>query len=292
MNVFLAKNDGAFRCPGLESEFRTKRRVKMRPHGLPEYKTPPLNEVAFGIQFSPAPHYSQIHAGEVFNLFKSDFPKVAEHGALPPMFETFGLSSQQAVQFGFGGAARHDRFWFISDDDRKLLQFQQDRVHLNWRNSTEGGEIYPRFDTMIFEFQNCIEKLEIFFRAYGLESLSCNQVELAYINHIKPGKSERYSDLIKLGGELISRSDDFALNYRRVIKDDSGKPTGRLISEVATALDQAGKELLLLNLTVRGAPADAKISSAVNFLNDARITIVNEFTDITTKDAHVIWGRV
>ena len=115
-----------------------------RPHNLPDFSLPPLSEVVLGVQFQSPIGYQQIHAGDVWKLFKNDYPLVQEHQALPPTFETFGLSTQSvSVPFNFNSGAVHDRFWFVKSDDHELIQFQQDRIVHNWRK-LDNSE-YPRF---------------------------------------------------------------------------------------------------------------------------------------------------
>src|SRR4051794_13517866 len=79
--------------------------IVTRPETLPDFCTPPLNEVVVGVQFTPARGYQQIRAGEVWALFRSIFPKVEEFPALPPMFETFGLPQAQHINFGIVSGA-------------------------------------------------------------------------------------------------------------------------------------------------------------------------------------------
>lgn len=64
-----------------------------RPDHLPDFRTPPLNEVVVGVQFAPARGYQQILAGEVWELYRAQFPTVEEMPPIPPAFETFGLSA-------------------------------------------------------------------------------------------------------------------------------------------------------------------------------------------------------
>jgi uncharacterized protein (TIGR04255 family) len=264
----------------------------MRPDNLPEYTSPPLNEVAIGVQFTPAPQYSQIHAGEVWNLFKNDFPKVVEQAPLLPSFETFGLPSPPTLQFGFGQAAVHNRYWFLSGNENELIQFQNDRLHHNWRNRGLEADSYPRFDNVLVRFSDELTSLEKLMSGYGSEKLVCNQAEVSYINHIplREGANE-ISNWLRIDGAFASQSSDFNAGYRRVLLDSEKKPLARFTVEAASGYDPLGNSLLMLNFTVRGAPIGNDLQGTIIFLNNAREIIVNEFTAITTDSAHNFWKR-
>ena len=156
-----------------------------RPVDLPDFKMPPLNEVVFGIQFQPPVGYSQIHAGEVWQLFKSDFPVVQELPPLPPQFETFGLPATPSFNFGIFNPAQHNRFWFLSPDHTQLIQFQADRLLHNWRKIKGQLSEYPRFETMFDSFEAETRNFETYVGTLNPQTLHCHQVEISYVNHIK-----------------------------------------------------------------------------------------------------------
>lgn len=133
-----------------------------RPPHLPEYESPPINEVVMGVQFSTPNGYQQIYAGEVRDLFKNRFPKVRELDPLLPTFETFGLPQQQ-MKFEFFPGVVHNRYWFLSNDEDQLIQFQNDRFFHNWRKIGDGKNPYPRFDEIILNFNDELTSLNSFF---------------------------------------------------------------------------------------------------------------------------------
>ena len=79
---------------------------------------------------------------------------------------------------------------------------------------------------------------------------------------------------------------------RQVIKDDNGRPFGRLVVEAATANEEDGSPLIVLNITVRGAPEQASLESAIDFICKGRELIVLRFAQMTTDAAHKHWGRL
>lgn len=265
-----------------------------RPDDLPDFASPPLNEVVLGVQFTTPRGYQQIYAGDVWSLFRDRFPTVEELNSIPPMFETFGLPQAGKINFGIVTGASHDRFWFLSPAKEQLIQFQHDRLLHNWRKIGDQTNPYPRFDKIAADFEGELKALENFFQAFQAGPLQVNQCEISYINHIKPDDNSHLqpSDWINIIDESAFMPDDFSLTCRRTIRRSDGKPRGRLVCEAATAADEGGAQFLALNLTARGAPDEHTIASAFEFLNDGRDIIVRQFAKMTTDSAHQRWGRI
>ncbi len=263
-----------------------------RPHNLPDFKNPPLNEVVLGVQFQPARKYTQIRAGEVWALFRSTFPNVEEHPAITPAFETFGPPMVRMFNLGVGVGAQHNRFWFLSERNDEVIQFQHDRFLHNWRKTGDQDNTYPRFESMAKNYVDELEGLEKYFNTLEAQSLNCNQAEISYVNHI-PLLSERQavSDWVQFLHFAERDPSDFYGSYRRIITGTKGTPVGRLIVEFRGPEIIGGKRMLILSLAARGAPADQTIRSAEEFLKLGRKMIVNEFAAITTDYAHKLWGR-
>jgi len=266
-----------------------------RPEHLPDFKSPPLNEVVIGLQFSMPQGYQQIRAGEVWNLFKHEYPQVQEQPSLEPTFETFGGPFQHAPRppFSFVPGCTHDRFWFLNKDGSELIQFQQDRLLHNWRKVGDKSNNYPRFESMITKFEMELKKLEQYFDALSPQSLAINQCEISYINHIPFSKinGESLSDWLSFIGFANGDPDDYGINFRKIIRDDSGKPLGRFFAESALGYLPGGQEIIVLSLTVRGAPLGTDIDSGLKFLALGRDEIVQRFAELTTDQAHQKWER-
>jgi uncharacterized protein (TIGR04255 family) len=267
-----------------------------RPAHLPDYRNPPLNEVVLGVQFAPAQGYQQIRAGEVWNLYKPDFPHVEEMPPIPPAFETFGLlPSGRMFNFGVVTGAQHDRFWFLSEKKDDLIQFQQDRLLHNWRKVGDQSNEYPRFEKMILKFAAEARRLEAYFQTLAPQDLVCNQAEISYINHIaidQSGDRSSASDWFRFLKFNQKAPDEVSAQFRRAIMGPSDVPIGRLNCEMSTAVNTLGSKMFVLNLTVRGAPSDTTIGAALDFLKQGREIIVEEFAAITTDSAQDVWGRV
>lgn len=270
--------------------------MPLRPQHLPDYRNPPLNEVVLGIQFAPARGYQEIRAGEVWNLYKAEFPLVEELPPIAPMFETFGISRPSTIMnVGLVTGPIHNRFWFLSPEKTELIQFQQDRFLHNWRKVVDLNNEYPRFDKMIVDFEREAQLLENYFNDLSPQNLLCNQAEVSYINQIDFKKGEgrdKASDWFRFTNLGSAEPDDFSIVVRRNLKNTSGVPTARLICEISTNFTPLGARIFVFTLTVRGAPEGTTVAAALDLLRVGREVIVTEFAAVTTDSAQEIWGRV
>lgn len=267
--------------------------IAARPDHLPDFGNPPLNEVVLGVQFNPPQGYQQIFAGEVWNLFRKEFPNVEEQLPIAPAFETFGLPSK-GKKLGFITGATHDRFWFLRPDGDELIQFQQDRLLHNWRKVDDETNVYPRFESMLERFRGELDLLEEYMNGLTPQALSVNQCEISYINHIAPPDDEALlaSDWLRFVNFGNKEPDDFSLGFREVIHDADDKPQGRLICDASLGIKADRRQVILLTLTVRGAPKENTIESALDYLAKGRDLIVCKFAELTTDEAHIKWERV
>lgn len=264
-----------------------------RPADLPDFESPPLKEVGIGIQFNPIPGYSHIMAGDVWAIFKEEFPKVAEQLPIEPTFEVFGNIWAPQPVFNFQNVPPQVRYWFVSQDDEYILQFQKDRLVFNWRCANSGD--YPRFESLISTFEKHANSLRDFFSGIpGGQNFSINQCELNYVNVIQSDEESgnslwNYVNFLAPNGVEY---ENFNVNLREIILNDAGTPQGRLYIDAALGLNPANnKKGISLNLTIRGAPIGGSIGDALDFFKKGRRVIVKRFAELTTDKAHKIWER-
>ena len=261
-----------------------------RPEDLPDFRTPPLNEVVLGVQFKQPTGYQQILAGDVWKLFKSEYPQVLDQPPLPPTFETFGRTSVTG-QFQLVPAPLHTRFWFLRPDGDELIQFQQDRLLHNWRKVGDGDNLYPRFESIAPCFRNELDTLQKYLTSLAPQTLDINQTEISYINQFKLGKSKA-SDWLRFITIDPSDTEDFSVAFREIIFGETGKAQGRLVCEALSSIYPDGEIGIQITLTARGAPEGTDIDSALNFIAIGRAIIVRRFASLTTDFAHEQWGRL
>lgn len=261
---------------------------------LPSFDASPLNEVVVGVQFSAPPGYSAIYAREVWELYRENYPNLTQLAPIAPTFETFGasaLAQPPSVQLVFNqGNFAHPRYWFLSSDGHDLIQFQSDRLLHNWRQVEGSGE-YPRFEPTIGLFGTELRRLSEFMARFDQgKGLAISQTELSYINFIREPdgttpRPDKYLRFLHTGDRVI---EGYSGTFRQVfiVKENLG---ARLYVETANGSDALGRQGIVLNLTLRGAPADNSIGSAIEYLAACHDVIVPTFADLTTDEAHRLW---
>jgi uncharacterized protein (TIGR04255 family) len=247
-----------------------------------------------GVQFASPKGYSQVRAGEVWQLFRPEYPLVSEREALPPSFETFGLqhSSHMVGGVSLVSGALHDRFWFMRQSGDELIQFQQDRLLHNWRKVGDQSNEYPRFETMVERFRAELASLETYVATLTPQLLNITQCEISYINHIVDSRGKpKPSDWLTFASFEGVTPEDFTASFREIIRDAAGQPIGRFICECSSIIASTGRPVIALVLTVRGAPAGANTASAIDLITRGRDIIVRNFARLTTAAAHKSWDR-
>lgn len=150
------------------------------------------------------------------------------------------------------------------------------------------------------EFEGALRNFAGFIQEYDLGFVEPNQCEIGYINQIPVDSDQSpYRAMSELFGSLLpypdveelGQPDDSNLLIRYIIKDDDGRPIGRLIVSAEPARLLTGQMIIQLSLTARGAPDPADISGAVAFLHAGRRHIVRTFTAVTSPLLQTSWGR-
>jgi uncharacterized protein (TIGR04255 family) len=247
-----------------------------------------------GIQFATPPGYQQIYAGEVWALFRDEYPNVGEQPPLPPGFETWGLPQAAQLHFGIVTGASHDRFWFQTPKNDELIQFQNDRFLHNWRQDSAWTHSYPRFKALIAKFEQEVTKFDGYMRKFAPDGIAINQCEVTYTNHISIDSNDRQchaGEWLKFLNIDDFEVDDFNCIFRRTVLTETNEPYARLTCQAGVGVDAKQSRIILLNLTFRGRPRSPNINGAIEFLDSGHHMIVDFFTQITTNQAHAKWER-
>lgn len=259
---------------------------------LPDFLTPPLDEVVLGVQFAPCSAYLSVHAEKVWELFRKEFPEVQEHPALEPQFEVFGGHNPlSSIQIKFGLPPAKSRLWFISQDQNHLIQFQNDRLLLNWRKQPNGQE-YPRFESIAKGFSEYLAKLEGFFQKTFAQQLVINQAEVSYVNIVPVKDFSEADDWFNFWGGNQLKIESLNTSFTEVVRNEHDQAYARLSYGLQSMVTQDGKgKAFQLALTFRGKPDGDKTADSTKFIETGRAKIVTGFCEITTKNAQKEWGR-
>jgi len=262
---------------------------------LPEFESPPVDEVALGVDFLPLPNWKVPYSGLFWETIRDRYPSCDVQPTIfnPP--EQFGVIPPEiAVRF------YHDpnavRCWFLDDTGNHLVQLQPDKFLRNWRRLT-GNEPYPRYSTLRPAFEADWNLFGDFLRAQHLESPQAVQCEVTYINNIERGAGwESFADLSSVtplwagttSGGFLDAPESIGLNLAFPMEEQMGR--------LRVSIDHAfrvrdGKEILRLQLVARGKPISSSTADILAWLNVGHEWVVRAFADITTSKMHALWGR-
>jgi uncharacterized protein (TIGR04255 family) len=271
------------------------------PTHLPEFSSSPLIEVAISLQFATLSRVRTVHLGFLWDVFRANFPKFAEHPPLNPAFETFGPAANPSEQVRFELVTQPPlpRVWFLDQKGVELIQFQADRFIHNWRKV--GDETtYPRYERIRERFLEEVALLAEFLNRESLGAIEPNQCELTYINHIislpgedlaaEPGKVLRTWDTQALRLLPLPR-EDARMMMRFILRKGDDEPLGRILVSVDPGRQPDGTSVVQLTLVGRGRPAGSSASDIQQFLDLARENIGQVFLAITTDEMQQRWGR-
>jgi len=272
-----------------------------RPADLPDFRKPPVAETVLSLQFEPPGGLTAAHLGLLWQRFRQQLPLVEEHPPLPPVFEKFEAPSPAQVEVTIEEKPPVPRLWFLNPPKTELIQIQADRFIHNWRK-VQGMEPYPHYEPILTKFRKEVATLEQLLSDEALGKLCVNQCEVTYVNHIEPlGMWERHGQLETVlrswswlpGEAFLPEPEDGAVRMRFIIRDEAGKPIGRLHVALQPAWKKTDNSpILTMNLTARGAPLGEGIEGAFAFFDLGRRWIVKGFADLTTPEMHRVWERI
>jgi len=272
------------------------------PPDLPDFASPPLEEVVLGLQYATDKEILAHHIGLYWERIRDDFPAVQQHDPIAEQIEDLSEESHSAGIGKLGlrlmtGAPPLPRCWFLSASGAKLIQLQPGRLLHNWRKVV-GDEGYPHFEALRDEFMDRWEEFSRFAEESGLGQPKVNQAELTYVNHIEKGACwEDIQDMPKLFSFLATPSQadrlprleagEYHLHYRL--------PTdlGRLHVEVEPVVRRRDMSVVLrMTLTARGPTKGNEPADVLQWFQSGRESVVWAFTSLTREKAHECWGRI
>lgn len=275
--------------------------MKQKERSLPEYETPPVNEVVISVQFDTLEKFSAVHPGVYWQRIRNTYPKVSVQPPLSSVFELFEEEKLKEEKLkGLTGKLSPippiPRCWFLDDTQNHLVQIQTDRFVHNWKKVT-GTEEYPRYESIREDFTSLWADFSKFVEDENLGTLRTNQWELTYVNYLYEDNGwVSMGDLPNLFPSWSGKSSEGYLpvpeNVTFNVTYAFPEEHGRLhISLQPSVKMPEGTSLLRLTLTARGRLESSDIENILRSLDLGHQWIVCGFTDFTTSKAHKIWKR-
>lgn len=262
----------------------------------PDFATPPVVEVALGVQFQPLFGLRGINLGPLRDRWRAAYPRIEEQPPLPPAVESGPTSSGLTFQLNLGSGPAA-RYWFLSEAGTELVQLQQDRLIVNWREGSPPTEPYPRYWALRQTFEERVGDLQEFLANEGLGVLDVTQAEVSYINAVPVGE-QGHGNL----GTLLRHWGDLSTNHLGQPEQSSARlafkvpDVGRGPVRMHVAVDPAqrptdGAPVLFFTLMVRGAPLTGTTDAALQFMDGAHSHLLRSFGELTSDAAKEQWGR-
>ena len=257
---------------------------------LPEFDDPPVVEVALSAQFRILPGLRGLALAPLHEQWRDLYPRVEEQPPLPSIVEG-NVPGGPVFQLNVGMPSV--RYWFLTGDGTELVQLQQDRLSVNWREQG-SGKSYPRYPAMREVFAERFKDLEAFVAQKALGDIRVTQLELSYINAVRigpddTGKLDRILSTWQaapghhLGDPEQARAD---MSYQ---VEGLGVGVSRLWVQAGPGQQVPGVPAMLLTFLIRGVPAGEGLEETLAFLDDAHQHLVRSFAELTTPEMHAIW---
>jgi uncharacterized protein (TIGR04255 family) len=249
--------------------------------------------MAIGVQFHPLFSLRGIVLGPLRDRWRGTHPRVEEQPPLPPTIEA-QVAPGINLQVGFGPVP-NARYWFMSETGADIIQLQNDRIVVNWRR-VDGGEPYPRYETMVERFDRALNELIRFVDEEELGQIEIVQAELDYINDVGASGAEHGVVLEKLlrgwhgtPKHHLGQPAQARLQLSFDVPDVGHSPV-RMFVSVEPAMQVDGDQRQLMTLSVRGAPVDGSVAAALKFLDGAHEHLVQSFVELTPESIQSTWG--
>jgi uncharacterized protein (TIGR04255 family) len=254
----------------------------MATSAIPSYGSPPLTEVACGVQFAALPLQTR-HVGQFWTEIAGEYPLTQDFPPIPDVGEASAFSILMMPPLR--------RAFFATSSTEFVIQLQDSRFHHNWRKLSPTVE-YPRFGVVFSRFLTAWGRFSDFVKGQGLQEPNPSRYELTYVNEIETLGSIRIEQAVKLFDWNEIRAGFLPEPKATNIAWSFPLPDAKGLMNVSTnrLTRPDGRSAVLLTLACSGPSANERYSLE-EWFETAHQWIVRGFTDLTTPEAHRVWNR-
>lgn len=274
--------------------------MRQDEQSLPSYVNAPVAEVAWAVHFNPLAELDVSHLAALREAFRERYPRFQQQPPLPPQGpeELGGELPVPQFSIQIQPMTFLPRCWYLSQAEDLLVQVQQDRFVLNWRNLPNGSD-YPRHAAMRERLRAEFTLFNDTLLGQGLPPLTRLNAELTYINHIRPAEgiwsdhaqAARVFRAWKTTEVAGLRFEEVRFADRYTFENAAGQPTGRLYVVVEPVVDfPSATPAYRLVLTARGGESP-NAEDLLDFFDEARRSIVRTFDEMLTSEMQEVLGR-
>jgi len=246
------------------------------------FDRPPVNEVALGRIFFVRPDFLVPHYGLIWQRLRDQYPTCQQAA---PIFGPNGfIADPQGIAL--------PRVWMFSPDQTRLVQLQQDRHYVNWRQIDGAGE-YIRFPWIMEEHQRVSKLIDDFFQSELGSPLQTIGMELSYVNLIPLSPDAEVIDQVSsILKDVRIREPGRATGHPIFFgsQTDWAMPggSGGLSAKVAAGVQPDGKRMMRFEISATSMPLTGL--DETTWITRAHDAIVSSFKDLTTSAMHEKWG--
>lgn len=270
---------------------------------IASFRRPPIVEVVASVRFAGMSDMSVFSLGDFWAAeLKPEFGAVSLQAPYEAPVEV-GEAQLRAPGVGFSVASSPPvpRLWFASSSGQELLQLQANWFAVNWRQVQDGVTSYDRWPKRRASFEHYWPRFRAWAARRG-DSLTIEQCEITYINHIRPieGVWDSHGSAGQIfrglsGPELRSVTEEqFSWQAQYAIPAAGGLPFRRLhvsVQPAFTGAPPAVTPVVVLQITVRGGPIGQTDSDITATLDRGREIVVRSFLELTSEEARKSWGQ-
>jgi uncharacterized protein (TIGR04255 family) len=265
---------------------------------------PPVSEVVLGVQFTEAVVDLDVLAR--FGLSThGELHGREQHEPLASVHETFAPTpAPRRIQLMVVPGFVLPRAWFISADERQLVQLQGDRLVFNWRRMAPDDR-YPRYSELRSVFEGHLATLRACLAEAGRPAGTVNFAEVTYINEVSwpNAPKDQHPPLSRAlqvvndvpGGGFLPRAEDttFHTRFRIPHPHDAETPAGRLYVSAEPALRSTDvSPIYLLKMTAHIVMPMPDDEAMVRALDLGREWAVRAFDQVVTPELKAHWRPV
>ena len=265
--------------------------VKEKKDDLPSFRYPPVVEVVVGVQFAEPLEVRTLDVADVWDELGKEIYK--DYQEIRPLDPILPLN---VLRFEVSDGPDFPRYLFKKADGSGYVQFQKNRFLHNWtRPDGAAPDSYERYENTIRNFMDNYKKVLKVQKEAQRPLPKPHVMELTYVNLIEC-EGDDMADLSSIFRDICWVKDKRFLPAPSRLNSVYLFPIEEIKAMLSASigliqLAKDGKNVLKLEMSVKGPLQDHTDSTMRAWCDVAREWIVRGFADLTTPEMHKKWER-
>lgn len=273
---------------------------------------PPVNEVVISISFVPQPALVGPRLMLGLSSIVGEFPHVTEvqpyEMAEERPFEEQILQPRVPQIKFMGGSEVAHRYWLTNPESSAiLLQVQNGYFALNWRRQEGNDAYYPGYENLIDLFVQYLNSFQEAILKQAGSPLDITQVELSYINILRPdgiwGTARDIRKVVEVQLPHSGNVEQVNVAYSEPVRDDADAFYGRTHAAISTGYQPKTQiaelrpmgikdmtPVINISITTRSTHISETVATVGDRFSVAHDSLISTFKSLTTEAARANWG--